>query len=75
MTMSAINTVNPEILLDENFEWEGHPADLEQVIEQGFSMYESIPSYTKLKKQYRNKLNSLIDTLTEYRGFKQYNYA
>jgi len=67
--------IQPENLLDENFNPEEmHPADLAQIIEAGKEEYENFPKFTKLRKQYRDVINWCIDTLTEKRGFTQFNH-
>lgn len=73
--MTAKLYANPSYILDENFDPELlHPADLSQVIEAAFDEYEAIPPFTKLRKKYRDAVNSLVDCLSEKRGYIQFNY-
>jgi len=73
--MGNKNYANPEQLLDENFDPDNlHPADIEQVIIAAYDEYEAIPKFTRLKKQYRDKYNYLVDLLTEKRGFNQFSH-
>lgn len=73
--MTAKIQAKPTHLLDDDFNSEDlHPADIEQIVIAGYDEYESIPKFTRIKKQYRARFNSLIDDLTEKRGFKQFNY-
>ena len=73
--MTAKLYANPSYILDENFDPELlHPADLSQVIEAAFDEYEAIPPFTKLRKKYRDAVNSLVDCLSEKRGYMQFNY-
>ena len=73
--MTAKLYANPSYILDENFDPELlHPADLSQVIEAAFEEYEAIPPFTKLRKKYRDAVNSLVDCLSEKRGYMQFNY-
>ncbi len=73
--MTAKLYANPSYILDENFDPSDlHPADLSQVIEAAFVEYEAIPPFTKLRKKYRDAVNSLVDCLSEKRGYMQFNY-
>lgn len=71
--MNAKLTANPTNLLNEDFTADHlHPADIEQIIEAGCQEYDTLPLYTKTRKNYRNALNALINLLAEKRGFKQF---
>ena len=73
--MTAKLYASPSYILDENFDPSDlHPADLSQVIEAAFVEYEAIPPFTKLRKKYRDAVNSLVDCLSEKRGYMQFNY-
>lgn len=62
-------------LLNENFNAELlHPADIEQILTAGLDVYEGLPKYSEGRREYRKKYNKLIDTLTQKRGFRQFNY-
>ena len=73
--MTAKLQVSPENILDENFDvTDYHPADIEQLIIAAYDEYEAIPPFTKLRKKYRDVVNSLVDCLSEKRGYMQFNY-
>jgi hypothetical protein len=73
--MNSKLQAQPENILDENFDADLlFPADLAQVIEAAFQEYEAIPPFTKLRKKYRDAVNSLVDCLSEKRGYMQFNY-
>jgi len=72
--MTAKLQATPDAILDENFDPNLHPADIEQVIIAAYDEYEAIPKFTRLKKQYRDKYNYLVDLLTEKRGFNQFSH-
>ena len=73
--MTAKLYASPEHILDENFEADNlHPADLEQIIVAAYDEYEAMPKFTKLRKQYRDAYNRLVDCLSEKRGYIQFNY-
>ena len=65
----------PENFLSEDFEFEGHPADLEQIVEAGFIRYEQLPKSSHIRRQFRNRLNELVAQLSEMRQFNQFTYA
>lgn len=73
--MNAKIQAMPQNLLDENFEFRGHPADLEQIIENAIEQYNELPLRGRDRKQYRSKLNELIDQLAEMRGIKQFSHV
>lgn len=73
--MTAKLYASIENILDENFEADNlHPADIEQIIVAAYDEYEAIPPFTKLRKKYRDAVNSLVDCLSEKRGYMQFNY-
>jgi hypothetical protein len=73
--MTAQLQAQPENLLNEGFEDFLHPADLCQLIEAAIEKYNTLPTHRVERKQYRTRLNALIDRLTEIRGFRQFNYV
>lgn len=73
--MTAKLQATPDAILDENFDVSDlHPADIEQIVIAAYDEYEAIPKFTRLKKQYRDKYNYLVDCLTEKRGFTQFSH-
>lgn len=73
--MTAKLYANPSYILDENFDPSPiPPADLAQIIVAAYDEYEAIPPFTKLRKKYRDAVNSLVDCLSEKRGYMQFNY-
>ena len=72
MTAQRIIT---EQFLEDDYEFEGHPADLEQVIEAAFEKYQELPKSNPIRKKFRERLNEMVDRLTEMRQFKQFTYA
>jgi Txe/YoeB family toxin of Txe-Axe toxin-antitoxin module len=73
--MTAKIKSQPENFLDENFDADSlHPADIEQIIVSAFDEYQNIPKFTKLKRQYRDAYNRLVDCLAEKRNFTQFSH-
>lgn len=65
--------MEPLKILSEDFNpAELHPADIEEVITTSFESYDTISR--PFRKQFRDAYNSLVDLLTEKRGYKQFNY-
>lgn len=60
-------------ILADDFEIPAHHADLQQVIEAGIQAYSELIPGTNGIKQYRAKLNELINEYNERRGMKIYN--
>lgn len=72
--MTASIQTKPINFLGEDFDPDNlHPADIEQILISAWDEYFGGISM-HLKKQYRNKYNSLVDLLAEKRGFQQFNY-
>ena len=60
-------------ILDEGFEPdEMIPAELEATIIEAYEEYGELPSYSKIKKEFRNAYNKCCDSLQDKRGFKQF---
>ena len=72
--MTAKLQTQPLNFLNEDFSAEDmHPADIEQLLISAYDEYSGGISQ-RYKKPYRERYNSLVDLLTDKRGFQQFNY-
>ncbi len=72
--MTAHKIINEEFL-QEDYEFEGHPADLEQIIEVAFEKYADMPKGEPTRKKFRQRINECIDQLRDMRNFQQFTYC
>lgn len=63
-----------DILSEEVSPDELHPSDIEAILNDSFEKFESLPKFNKIRKLFRCRYNELVDSLTEKRGFTQFNY-
>ena len=61
--------------LEEEFTFDGHPADLEQMLVDGYERYGTLPRHRVQRSLFRQNFNKAVDILADMRnGMRQFNY-